>query len=125
MSDERKISVSVEPLRELLTAFNGPSYLVRELQAIRGITKSPIDQLIQEFNEEIRRLNEEKEQTTFRMSTRIEDMPHDLPPGVYEATIKIVEKANGRITIVAQFNDEQVRGPADSADATHVTETKK
>lgn len=44
------ITVSAEPLREILIALNGPHYLLREMQAIRSIASDPIGQLVEEFN---------------------------------------------------------------------------
>lgn len=53
-----KVTVSYEPLRQILQAINGPAYLIRELQAIRSLGNSPIDRLIEEFNAEVKRMNE-------------------------------------------------------------------
>ena len=47
----KKILVSVEPLRQLLEALIGPSYLIHELQATTHIdAENPITLLIEEHN---------------------------------------------------------------------------
>ena len=46
----RKVTVSADALHQLLTALNGPDYLIRELQAIRTLGSGPIDTLIKEYN---------------------------------------------------------------------------
>ena len=49
-----KIEVDKEALKEVLTALNGPSYLIRELQVIRRLGDNPIDTLINNYNESIK-----------------------------------------------------------------------
>jgi hypothetical protein len=61
-----KVAMSVKPLRELLTALNGPGHHIRELQFTRGplVGKdNPINILCTEFNAamEARRTGETKE----------------------------------------------------------------
>jgi hypothetical protein len=54
-----KVSVSAKAIHELLTALNGPSHLVRELQALRNPpfgAENPINILIEEFNCEMERI---------------------------------------------------------------------
>lgn len=54
--DKTKISVSALALRELLYALNGPSHLLRELQALRGPLvgdTNPINILLKEYNSEM------------------------------------------------------------------------
>ena len=59
-----KVTVSAKPLAEILKALIGPDHFIRELQLkyrlyesglIEG--KHPIDQLIEEFNEQINNIN--------------------------------------------------------------------
>lgn len=52
-----KISVDKEALRKVLEALNGPSHLIRELQATRGPLvgeSNPINVLVREYNEQNR-----------------------------------------------------------------------
>lgn len=48
----KTITVSAEPLREILTALSGPGHLFRELQAVRNplFGPNPIDTLVSEYN---------------------------------------------------------------------------
>jgi hypothetical protein len=64
MDDNSKVPVSIGPLRQVLAALTGPSYLIRELQVTRGpgFDDNPIDQLIKEFNEHIKAIKAEQEQ---------------------------------------------------------------
>lgn len=53
-----KVTVSSESLHAVLSALNGPEYLIRELQVTRNIESltgvmNPINQLIREFNEQV------------------------------------------------------------------------
>lgn len=58
IEDDAKISVSVKALYEVLTALNGPGYLIGELQATRDPIlakvsgrENPINVLVRELNE--------------------------------------------------------------------------
>lgn len=64
--EEIKVLISAAPLRQILQALVGAPHLIRELQALSGggIEKltgklSPITQVLEEFNAEVRRLNGE------------------------------------------------------------------
>lgn len=67
-----KVSVSGEPLRQLLIALTGPGHLIRELQATMGLANAgladdhPIKRILDEFNAEAARLGREP-------------LPHGLP----------------------------------------------
>ena len=57
----KKIEVSIDPLRRILEALNGPAHLIRELQVTRGPLvgdDNPINLLVDEFNQEIKLINE-------------------------------------------------------------------
>lgn len=54
-----KVTVSADALRQVLQALTGPPYLIRELQAIRSLGNSVIDQLVDEYNAEVLRHNKE------------------------------------------------------------------
>jgi len=56
-----KVTVSADALRQVLEALVGPGYLIRELQAIRGLPgyTNPINTLIEEYNAAARKHNEE------------------------------------------------------------------
>lgn len=49
--NEELITVNKKALREVLSALNGPAHYVRELQAIRNLGDSPIDLLIEQYNQ--------------------------------------------------------------------------
>lgn len=49
--EQARVSVNADDLREILSALNGPAYLIRELQAIRSLGNSSIDRLIKEYND--------------------------------------------------------------------------
>lgn len=55
-----RIEVDAEALQQVLQALVGPGYLIRELQATRDkpplFTGNPIDTLVREYNEAIRKL---------------------------------------------------------------------
>lgn len=47
--------------------------------------------------------------------THVEGIPKDLPPGQYTCTIKSVHvNTNHDVRVIAQFNDEQVRGEGET-----------
>lgn len=56
-----KITISAEPLRQILQALTGPGHLIREIQYTRSLHAlghpNPIDTLIEEYNEEVRKAN--------------------------------------------------------------------
>lgn len=56
MSEDRKITVSYSALREIILAMCGPSYLIRELQALMGGPSCPITKLIKEMDDDNKRL---------------------------------------------------------------------
>lgn len=47
------VEVNREALRKVLNALVGPSYAIRELQAIRDLPDSPITQLINDYNKTV------------------------------------------------------------------------
>ena len=51
----KTVTVDAESLRKILTALNGPSYFIREIQATRNLPgrKNPIDILTDEFNQAV------------------------------------------------------------------------
>lgn len=53
MSDKLKVPVTVEALHALLSALNGPSHYITELQVTRGPLSptNPIDVLIEDYNQ--------------------------------------------------------------------------
>lgn len=55
------VTVDADALAQILSAINGPSYLVRELQAIRSLGDSPIDLLIKQYNEQMNTSGKETE----------------------------------------------------------------
>ncbi len=64
-----KVSVDGTALRQVLMALIGPSHLIRELQATRGLkgltdVANPIDVLLEQFNAEVARIEKEQSATT-------------------------------------------------------------
>ena len=56
-TEDERITVDANALRQILVALNGPSYHIAELQVTRGLSKTfdslevnPIDKLTDEFN---------------------------------------------------------------------------
>lgn len=49
-----KVPVDAAALRQVLVALNGPGHYIRELMAIRDLGNSPIDALLEQFNEAIK-----------------------------------------------------------------------
>lgn len=46
----KTVTVDADALRQVLEALIGPSYLMSELMAIRGLGDSPIDILVEQYN---------------------------------------------------------------------------
>lgn len=46
----KTVTVDADALRQVLQALIGPSYLMSELMAIRGLGDSPIDILVEQYN---------------------------------------------------------------------------
>lgn len=63
MTDPTTITVSAEPLREILQALIGPGHLIRELQALQRLPDSPITKLVSEYNAWATAQNETSEAT--------------------------------------------------------------
>lgn len=63
--DDLKISVSAKALKEVLAALTGSQYSVRDLVMTRGLIGyiNPIDQLLQEYNTEIKKYVSESTNT--------------------------------------------------------------
>ena len=51
LQDPEKVKVSKAPLLDVMRSIVGPSYLIRELQATRGLG-NPVDILVNEINQD-------------------------------------------------------------------------
>ena len=92
----KKILVSVEPLRQLLEALIGPSYLIHELQATTHIdAENPITLLIGEYKAALENQND---RSNNRKMAGIE-----LPPAP-----PMIEDLSGSISFDDEWEDQSL-----------------
>lgn len=59
----KTVTVDADALRQVLQSLIGPSYLMSELMAIRGLGDSPIDILVDQYNMAVENHDETEQQT--------------------------------------------------------------